>query len=97
MDVNVKIANFFVDHNLPFDETLAFDLYINFVAYNDPTFNPLKIKSLVEQNLQYNVQDALLDIMKAVETLEPTIDPVIKDMVINIDLPDLETVILRLD
>lgn len=96
MDINLKIANIFTSNNLPYNERLALDLYITF-NIDDTPFSPMKIKNLVEQHLQYDVQDAILDIMKAVEDYEPTISPEIKDMVINIDLPDLETVILRLD
>lgn len=97
MDVNVRIANLMIDNNLPYDETLALDLYVSFFVEPDPNFSFLKIKGLVEQNLEYNVQDAILTIMKAVETLKPTIHPAIKDMIINIDLQDLETVIEALD
>lgn len=96
MDINLKIANIFCSNNLPYDEDLALDLYVKFIA-PDSTFSPKKIKWLVEKHLNYNVQDAILDIMKAVEDYEPTIDPLIKDSIVNIDLPDLETVILRLD
>ena len=96
MDSNLKIANIFCSNNLPYNEDLAIDLYVTFNA-PDSTFSTLKIKWLVEKHLNYNVQDAILDVMKAVEDYEPSISPLIKDMVVNIDLPDLETVILRLD
>ena len=103
-----EITNFFEYNDMYFQQDIANTLYLfhrislnALLGFNVTDHFTFDTEAIFEDVKKYSppldISHEVVKLMKAIENQQPSLDEAYKDNLLNIDLPDLETVILALD